>query len=241
MTSMQNHPLALIFGVSIILILVFMALPIFILYCYNGGCSRIAERLTGSSRETPRDVEAPPPIEFIAASAITQANSPKAEKSTNDFETEDYNDPFVISDETEDPFTDDFEKDKPSVTESISKAYFEEPGLHGDRTEHRPLTADSFYPEDFRAPPDDASEPNWYKDERGSVAIDTAQGYLRPPSYKPRAAPWRNSDEQTGMPADIVGRDSFESVSLASTRPFSCVYPELTEPKKSLLRHEVLY
>ncbi|KAL9070414.1 MAG: hypothetical protein Q9157_005826, partial [Trypethelium eluteriae] len=160
----------------------------------------MVQKLTGSGRETPRDVEAPPPIESTNAIVMTQEEIPKAEEGPDAFGKEDYNDIFVIGDDAEDPFTDDFEKDRPSVTESISKAYFEG---QDERTEHRPLTPDSYYGEDFQAPRDDACGPSGCKDNGGWNAMNAAQDYQRPPSYNPYAAPWRISVEQTSMSADI--------------------------------------
>ena len=120
---MKSPPIVLIFSLSTLAILILMAIPIALLYCYH--------KLTTSTRAgRPRDVELAATVKPRNTVSMPHVVSPKVEKESNDNKLEKRHDLYVVGDdkeEVEDPFGDGSEKGDPSITASISRYYFERP------------------------------------------------------------------------------------------------------------------
>ena len=222
MASTKNSPIALVFGLSIIAILICVTVPVGLLYCYHHGHCRIVRKLTSSNKtDRPRHVEAPPYVEPRTAIPPEQIGHSKHAEASIDADEEDDRNPFVIGDDEEDqdPFEDVSEKEKPSVTASISKHYFE----GSDKFNPNRYSAESHYDVSFDTESDIAPAPRYEEIEGESDEIDPEEDYSRPPSDNPWGCPWHIPPDLAGESVETAGRDSFDSVVLTSQRPIRFV------------------
>ena len=200
MANTSSTSILFIFGLSAAAILVLMATPICLLYCSQGGCRRIVQRLTPSNRPRyAKDIEASAPVEPVNAIQMKQRVHSETEKPSNRKDEEVCDDVFIIGDdeEDEDPFGDKADQGNASVTASITKYYFADTNEGNAHRFSLMKDADMLSPYHWQDLDELPKE----------IVLDDSSSFYS----------FDDDAQHVGLSTEIRGRDSLDSVSSLAT------------------------
>ncbi|KAI9657600.1 MAG: hypothetical protein M1821_002776 [Bathelium mastoideum] len=221
MAYMSSPPIWLVFGVSLLVIIILMTAPIGFLYCYRAN--------------QPRDIETPIAVETVRPIPTERIDRSRIENHLNDKTEEVQDDIFVIGEDEEDEssLANNTSQAESSVDASISQQYFKGLSRGDERKSSRA--------ENIDMPPSyDASTTTL---DRRFMEVEAAYNAIHPlrqsrysPSVNPSVHSCQDRSNEIGSSTAIKNRDSFDSVSVYSQGPVSPVDPKLAAPGRSLLR-----